>query len=917
MTDSGKVAIIGMSCRFPDARTPEEFWQNLLAGRESIRRFSLSEVAASGVPLQLTQSRDYVCARSVIDDIDMFDAEYFQLSAAEAALMDPQQRLMLECAVEALERAGVNPDAPDNTVGVFVGARTNTYLFSQTSPEQLLAAVNDFQSIIVNDKDFLATRLAYALNLRGPCINVATACSTSLVAVHLACQSLFGGECDIALAGGAAIAVPQIAGYVHRPGGIYSSDGRCRPFDASAQGTVPGNGAGLVVLKRLKDAVAAGDQIDCVIIGTAINNDGSSKVGFTAPSVDGQVAVISEALAIAGVAPSEIGYVECHGTATSLGDAVEIAALQQVFDSDKAARCAIGSLKSNFGHLDAAAGIAGLIKTALMLKHRSWVPSLHFQTPNPQLHLSQSPFFVCGETAEWRCDSASLRAGVSSFGIGGTNAHVVIEEPPSTPRPIDASSPQLLLLSARSIDALAQLRTELAAFLGHRTEANLAQLAWVLQTGRRRLEKRTFLVANSADQLRAMLIDTDRFQIESPSHDSTGIPLILTFRGAPRLQSLENFLDAFPAFAPTWESLMREAGRSTAAREAKPGSCRGSADARSIVLGQVFFARAWRQLGLEPDGVSGIGIGWLAAAVTAGMISLEDALQVADAAPVDGAASGAWLQQGEVRSRLASLRLREPELSWYSLANERWIALQEAVHPQFWLEQPEQHRIVEHGRAGLGAAPSTARLLVELDCAEQDCVGARAEREADAPPVDRIAGFLRQAGKLWCSGRELDWAVLHSPRPRRICLPTYPFQRRSHWLRRETDHAAPLPITILEAPPRDLQPRPSLDVPYVAPSNETEVLLTQIWSEVLGFDRIGIDDDYFELGGHSLLATQIFARLNEAFETNLSPQAIFDAPSVRALAAYLADIISKEIAELSDAEIHQRLGRLDQSGDLK
>ncbi|MFN8546796.1 MAG: polyketide synthase [Candidatus Eisenbacteria bacterium] len=422
-----EIAIVGWAGRMPGAPSIDAFWQNLRAGVESIRDLSDDELRAAGV--DDANQAHYVRRAADLNDVDLFDAPLFGLTRREAELTDPQFRVFLEDAWTALEDAGHLGDARDLRVGVFAGASSSSYLGA--------GGQGGFLSALGNARDYLATQVSYRLNLTGPSLTVQTACSTSLVAVHLACQSLLNHECDLALAGGVSIGLPQTAGYLYEEGDIASPDGRCRAFDAAAAGCIKGNGSGLVVLRRLEDALRDGDDIRAVIKGTAINNDGSDKVGFTAPSVSGQASVIREALAVAEVEPSSIDYVEAHGTATPLGDPIEVAALRQAFGSREAGapRCALGSVKTNIGHLDAAAGVAGLLKAALALQHGELPPSLHFERPNPKLELDSSSFFVNATLRQWPArEGSARRAGVSSFGIGGTNAHAVLEEAPRTNR---------------------------------------------------------------------------------------------------------------------------------------------------------------------------------------------------------------------------------------------------------------------------------------------------------------------------------------------------------------------------------------------------------------------------------------------------------------------------------------------------
>jgi len=425
------IAIIGMNCRFPGAQCIDEYWQNLRDGVESITSFSDEELASSGVEYDLVCNPNYVKAGAVIPGIELFDADFFDFSASEAEMIDPQHRLFLECAWEVLESAGYDSESYKGSIGVYAGAGMNTYLYNNLYKNYILSEpARVFQTMITNDKDFLSTKVSYKLNLKGPSITIQTACSTSLVAIHLACQSLLNGECDMALSGAVSVRIPQKTGYLHQEGMILSPDGHCRAFDAKAQGIVVGSGVGVIVLKRLEDAMADGDTVHAVIKGSAINNDGSLKVGFTAPSVDGQSKVIAEAQDVAGVDPETITFIESHGTGTALGDPIEIKALTQAFQlsTQKRGFCAIGSVKTNFGHLDTVAGIAGIMKTVLALKHRQIPPSLHFEQPNPAIDFANSPFYVNTKLSSWNTGEIPRRAGVSSFGIGGTNAHVIIEE---------------------------------------------------------------------------------------------------------------------------------------------------------------------------------------------------------------------------------------------------------------------------------------------------------------------------------------------------------------------------------------------------------------------------------------------------------------------------------------------------------
>jgi amino acid adenylation domain-containing protein len=513
---SSAIAIIGLAGRFPGAGDVETLWENLRHGVEGISFLTEAELLAAGVAPKLARSPDFVPAIGAIEDSMCFDAAFFGYSPVEARLMDPQQRVFLECAWEALERAGYDPSRYQGRVGVFGGADAPRYLLERIQlPDRPLSA-EEYQVYIGNITDNLTTRAAYELGLRGPAVTVLTACSTSLVAVHLACRSLLSGECDMALAGGVAIFPPERLGHIYEEGSIASPDGHCRPFDAMKSGVVGSSGVALVTLKRLEDALADGDTITAVIRGSATNNDGARKVGFTAPSVEGQSEVIIRAQESANVSAESIGFLEAHGTATALGDPIEVAALTLAFreraepGDDKKGYCALGSVKSNLGHLGAAAGVTGLIKAALALERELIPPTLHFKRPNPELRLADSPFFVNAEPLPWKRGSMPRRAGVSAFGIGGTNAHVILEEAPERESSGPSRPVQLLLLSARTEGALEASTERLAAHLRQASSISLPDAAFTLWQGRSVFTHRRAVLCRDATSAADALADRDR-----------------------------------------------------------------------------------------------------------------------------------------------------------------------------------------------------------------------------------------------------------------------------------------------------------------------------------------------------------------------------------------------------------------------
>jgi phthiocerol/phenolphthiocerol synthesis type-I polyketide synthase E len=667
------IAIVGLAGRFPGAADLEQFWQNIRAGVESLETFSDADIEAAGVDVRKRTSAAYVKQGTVLEGADLFDAAFFGLAPREAQVLDPQQRIFLECAWEALEHAGHGADAGKHAVGVYAGASMNTYLLTQILRDPaLMEAAGGYQLMLGNDKDFLCTRVSYKLDLRGPSVTIQTACSTSLVAVVMACRALARGECDIALAGGVSVSFPQRSGYLYQEGMILSPDAHCRPFDVKAGGTRAGAGCGIVVLKRYSDAVAERDTIHAVIRGAAINNDGAGKAGYTAPSVDGQVEVIATAQALAGVEPRDISYVEAHGTATPLGDPIEIAALTQVFraSTNDVGFCRLGSLKANLGHLDAAAGVAGLIKTVLALRHRELPPLVNFTAPNPQLALDSSPFAASASSAAWEGTGAPRRAAVSSFGIGGTNAHVVLEEGPVVVG--DTAAPQgsyLLLLSAKTATALDSMTANLARYFASDTHARLDDVAWTLQTGRRVFSHRRVVVVSDAGNAVEALSQPQRPPVFTGSHEGGARPVAFLFSGqgsqyagmgASLYASEPVYRDAVDRCATLLEPHLAGFDIRDVLSSAAGSSINETRLAQpALFTVEYALAQLWKSWGIQPAAMLGHSIGELVAAHLAEVMSLADALAVVAArgrlmqALPSGSMAGVHLPAAELQTMLA------------------------------------------------------------------------------------------------------------------------------------------------------------------------------------------------------------------------------------------------------------------------
>ena len=888
------IAVIGMSVRFPGAGNPEAFWDLLSRGIHAVRRFSDEELREAGIPEEIFNHPQYVKAKGILDEPELFDAEFFGMSPREAEWTDPQQRLFLECGYEALEDAAYVPDTYAGRIGVFGGCSLSTYMLTHIARYEPHSGLEELMKLMLgNDKDYLTSRLSYKLNLKGPGVTVQTACSTSLVAVHMACQSLLSGESDMALAGGSTVTFPNRAGYRYQQGLITSPEGVCRAFDREAQGTVFGNGVGVVVLKRLEKAVEDGDFVYAVIRGSAVNNDGRLKAGFTAPSPEGQAEVIADALASAGVHPDTVSYVEAHGTGTSVGDPIEIAGLTMAYRqwTERSGFCAIGSVKTNIGHLDCAAGVAGLIKTVLALHHRQIPPSLHFREPNPQIDFLNSPFFVNTKLSDWVAGSSPRRAGVSSFGIGATNAHVVLEEAPDIKEAESARPWQALLLSAKTEPALVAACGRMSAYLSAHPSAPMEEIAFTTQVGRKAYPLRSAVVCRDAEEARRLL---DRRAAEGtvrpPAEDQAQAWLFLPWE-ENKLPGLLELCRSEPVFRHGLLQALEKAeavsGMSLSGLAsalcadppaAEPPQLPPRLRAIVSVAASCSVAAFLGELGLQPALVGGEEEGEYAAACIAGVYPLEEAIRLA-------IARASLEEGGEEEAFARVLGSVSHAAAQIPYLNERQGELGHDPDP-----------------------PGGGRWLrMALDLALEErpmrviSIGAPMRDDSrDALSCFDALSLTETLAVLWEAGCELDWPARYRLEKRcRVPLPTYPFERKRYTLRRPEDgsviRAAEPEIAACASPPEPEAPGRLEDGD---PRRMLERNLSRFYQEVLGLPQIDIHTPLYELGGDSLNKMQVISRIRETYPVPLNVKRLYEAQTI----AELADSIELSFIELLEQD---------------
>lgn len=877
--DFNAVALVGMAAKLPGARNVDEFWRNVDAGRCAIEELSLDELRSQGVPEHLILQPGYRPFGAFLPDIEAFDNGLFRLSPAEAATMDPQHRLMMEVGYQALESAGCIAVRPSGDVGVFVAAKFNTFLLNHLAADlDLAGSVDDLQTAIASDRSYAAARLSHALGLEGPSLAVDTACASGLVAVHLACRSLNLFECDAALVAAAAVNVPHRVGYLHRSGGVLSADGRCRSFDRRGTGLVPGNGAVAVVLKRLKDALADGDDIQAVVRGTAVSNDGAAKSSFLVPGIHGQRRAIAAALEYAGIDAAEVGLVEATGNGAPLADGIEIQALTEAFGQGGVpGRCVIGSAKANIGHLDAASGLAGLVKAALALRHRRLPATAGFEAPPEEMHMERTPFRVLAEGADWPSAGRRRVACVNAYGIGGTNCHAVLTEAPPRDAVAPSAGPQLFVFATRDDRpvALERYAEDISSSLRSRPEVDPAAAAFTLQSRRRHDGRRGYRIARAGSGgLQFLPLVTG----QAPSGPGTPPILLMDGIDAATAAALRGLHGRLPVFTNVMDQALAAASRELGIDLRPAWSAGGAALADQGDLAVLSFAlncalaRQWLALGVAPRALFGRGPQEAASAVLAGAMDMADGARLAfelarHAGP--GSAGGDAGAAGRViaiagRAYCGPVRFPFGSALYGAVvpAGGRIAPLRDDMGA---LDPVALRRTEEELERHLGEGPRMA--VVPAGIASAD----------DGDRGDAVSVFLAAVGELWLAGQSIDWTALHAEIPGHALLPPSPLRATRCWRDKAVRH----------------QPPPSGSDREDAPSADARPLIDRVaavWCEVLGHDRIDPDVGFFDLGGHSLNGLRILSRLNGEFRVDMAVADLFAAPTIRGVARHIESL---------------------------
>ncbi len=928
---SDDIAVIGMACKFPGANSIEEFWENILSGKESITQFKDEELLNSGISPEELANPNYVKAKGFLEGIEYFDSEFFDYAYQEANMMDPQIRLMHETVWKLLEHAGYDPSMYKGLIGLFAGSGSNMPWMSRFLSQQM-DNVNVFEAMTLNEKDFLTSRISYKLDLKGPSFNIQTACSTSLVAIHQAIQSLLGGESDMAIAGGVSISYPRKEGYLWHEGMIFSKDGHCKPFADDSSGTVSGNGIGLVLLKPLSAAKKDGDKIYSVVKGSSINNDGSDKVGYTAPSIKGQSKVIQSALQASRVSPEEIDYIEAHGTGTNIGDPIEIEALKKAWNTDEKGYCAIGSVKANVGHLDAASGVAGFIKTVLSLYHRVIPPQINFEHPNPRINFENSPFYVNTEPEYKTNLDQTLKAGVSSFGIGGTNAHVVLEQPPVEERYKDKDAKEdLLVFSARSQSALQETSESIITYLQNNPGLDLSDVAWTLQTGRKAFEYRKSFVVNAErihkdDDVVQKFLEKSAEKIEASRKKITfifsgeanvysGIARDLYYSTDNRVTEIfSSYMDqVLSNLKEEEQNYIRNVLYNTEDSLRYDNLINNQLLAYSIGYS---LAKTLLQIGVHPNALMGQGAGEISALTVSGVLEIRDAVDLIKTCgemmhyQESGSLITTCLNFGEeavkksnssLQEKLNSYKINRPAIPLIAneVGNEENSASNQMngeeklrLNPTYIVSAEqmlkESSLFIELGADRMNALLIRQYLQYNSKHRFVNFIRYATETEND------IVYFKQKLGDIWCEGVDINWEQLKGAAARkRVPLPTYVFDKKYH------DHDINLhPVQekqMIKEGMNDESTEQTAEIVENAEDKQTMITreLMDIWKGLLGSEEIHSDSDFFTLGGHSLMAISLSSEIEKRLSIDMSLTDIFNYPNFSEMVEWLTADVNK------------------------
>lgn len=989
------VAIIGMAGKFPKSENLKEFWKNLTSGNSLTRFYSDSELENIGIDKELIKNPNYIKSSLYVDSPETFDYSFFGYTKEEATLMDPQIRMMHELAWNVFEDAGYTIMNYPNKIGCFLTAsdnlnwRTHVALAKSTN-------VNPYFINQISDRISISRLISYKLNLKGPSYFIDTACSSSLSAIHVACRSIWLKECTMAIAGGVRISSTTDIGYIHEEGMIYSKDGHCKAFDSDSSGTIMGEGAGLVVLKSLEDALNDRDHIYAVIRSSAVNNDGNRKVGYTAPSVIGQIECVKTALKIGEVLPEEVSFIEAHGTGTKLGDPIEIEALNNAFNFNTTHQCAVGSVKTNIGHLDSAAGVAGLIKAALSLKNKMIPPSLHFKQPNPEVDFKSGPFYVNSQLVSWDLNKP-LIAGVSSLAIGGTNVHVILEEPPVLQKNQLAKSYQMLTLSAKTNASCLRFSQQLKSFLNDNSEVDLADLSYTLKTGRVHEKYRNFIVVNNVQDAIEKLDDLNNSK-QIVDEFANKIVFMFTGQGSQYFGMAKDIYSEFPYFKSImdegFEILNKETGTDFKSilgynNNDKSELINDTKFTQPILfLVEYAYSKLLIKLGIKPDFMIGHSLGEYVAACLAEVFTLEDGLklislratlmsklkkgimlnvelpyselsqlisnQISIAAintesscvisgSIDemNALEELLLEKDinfielktshafhspmmdpvleEYEAELKKVKLLEPIFPFISSTTGKPITNFEATSPAYWTRHLRDtvnfcegmDYLLNKGYSTfieIGAAKTLLSFLRQNKNYQTGLFLSAVLRHPKETKNDCFY-LLETLGKLWNNGVHIDWIEYYQGELRnKISAPVYSFEKtnlparvnpiqqlinsQGNYKNNGWNNSSYIEDTLNQRFEEDQTPyllddRPEITSHYSEPESSTEIALSEIWKSFLGYERIGVNDDFFELGGDSLKGITMLKRVHKVFNIEIGIGDFFDMPTLR--------LLSKEI----------------------